>query len=68
MTYLFLYIILIVNSNIALQTDTIPLNLVVHRNACARPCLNVQSKSGQVNVEFWSSILKLSLRLVGFTV
>ncbi len=38
------------------QTDW---NLVVYRNAYAWPCINVMSKTGQVNIEFWSSILKL---------
>ncbi len=28
--------------------------------ACAWPCLNIKSKTGQVNIEFWLSTLKLS--------
>ncbi len=35
--------------------------MVVHRNVCTWTCLNVKSKTGLVNIEFWSSTLKLNL-------
>ncbi len=41
-------------------------NEVVHGNACAWPCLNINLKTRQVNIEFWLSTLKLSLNGVMF--
>ncbi len=35
--------------------------MIVHRNSCAWPCLNVKSKAVQVHIDFWTSTLVMKL-------